>query len=224
MKLKSLFAAIAALTLTFSAQAKETVQITGAELGKWTMDAPAAMQLAKETGKPVFICFTGSDWCGWCKLMDRQVFSTDTWKNYAKDNVVTLWIDFPKQKSLVPDELRPQNDELAKTYKIDGFPTYIIVDAEGTEIGRLGASNTATPEAFIEEYEATVIATQIDTILSAEDVAAYKALKVENDELFTLAEERQEAFRKEMEAIGKKVEANNEKIKQYLKKAVKASK
>lgn len=222
MKLKTFFAA-AALTLSISAQAEE-VQISGAELGKWTMDAPAAMQLAKETGKPVFICFTGSDWCGWCKLMDRQVFSTDAWKDYAKANIVTLWIDFPKEKNRVPDELRPQNDTLAKTYKIDGFPTYVIVDAEGTEIGRLGANNAATPASFIEEYETTVIATQVDKFLPAEDLAAYKALKAENEGLFTTAEQRQEEFRKEMEALGKKVDANNKQMKAYLKKAVEASK
>ena len=65
---KNLLAATAAVCMMGAAFAAEKPATEGAELGKWTMDAPAAQALAKEKGKPLFVNFTGSDWCGWCKL------------------------------------------------------------------------------------------------------------------------------------------------------------
>ncbi|MDO4527847.1 MAG: thioredoxin family protein [bacterium] len=222
MNLKSLLATVAAVTLSISLYAKDDILTQGAEAGKWTMDAPAAMQLAKTTNKPVFMCFTGSDWCGWCKLMDEKVFSTDTWNNYAKDNMVTLWLDFPRNKELVPEALRAKNEELAKNYEVQGFPTYVIADAEGNEIGRLSASREYTPETFIKDFEKIMITTKIEKILSAEDYATYKNLQAENEKLFKQAEERQEAFRQEMKALGTIVEANSAKIEALVEKAAEA--
>lgn len=219
---KTLLATAIALSLSLSLYAKTDIMTQGAEAGKWTMDAPAAMQLSKTSDKPVFICFTGSDWCGWCKLMDENIFSTDTWKNYAKENMVTLWLDFPRNKDLVPEANRAKNEELAKQYNVQGFPTYVITDAEGKELGRLSAGREYTPETFIKDFEKIMTTTQLDKLLSAEDYAAYQSLQAENEKLFKQAEARQEEFRKEMQAIGKIVEANNEKIEALVNKAVEA--
>ena len=68
--------ALAVAALFSAAATAADVADKGAELGKWTSDAPAAQELSKTSGKPLFIQFTGSDWCGWCKLMDGKVFST----------------------------------------------------------------------------------------------------------------------------------------------------
>lgn len=220
MKFKTLFATMAAMTLAMSLYATNDIMTQGAEFGKWTMDAPAAMQLSKESGKPLFICFTGSDWCGWCKLMDEKVFSTDTWKKYSKENMVTVWLDFPRNKDLVPEANRAKNEELAKKYEVQGFPTYVIADADGNEIDRLSASREYTPETFIKDFEKVMIKTKFEELLSAEDYATLTALKAENDKLFKQAEERQEAFRKEMSALAKVVEANNEKIEALADKAL----
>lgn len=224
MKLKALFTCMAAIALTFTLQAKDEILTSGAELGKWTMDIPAAKALSQETNKPIFVCFTGSDWCGWCKLMESKVFSTDTWKAFTKENIVTLWIDFPKDKTLVPEELRAANEAFAKTYRVDGFPTYIIMDAAGNAMGSLGADSKATPESFIKECEAVLITASIDEILSEEDYAAYKALKEENAALQKKAEEVNRAFIKEMGALNKLLKTNDEATKVYIDKAVEISK
>ena len=108
MAKKSMLAAVAAVVLAFGAVAAEKPAVQGAELGAWTMDTPAALALAKETGKPVFLCFTGSDWCGWCKLMEKKVFGTEAWQAYAKENLVLVWLDFPRDQSLVPEEIAPK--------------------------------------------------------------------------------------------------------------------
>ena len=82
--------------------AEGAVATSGAELGKWTMDFDAAKTLAAEKEVPILINFTGSDWCGWCKLMDREVFSKAEWQQYAAESLVLVWIDFPRDKALVP--------------------------------------------------------------------------------------------------------------------------
>jgi thioredoxin-related protein len=215
---------MAAFTLAMTLQAKDDILTSGAELGKWTMDIPAAKTLSQESNKPIFVCFTGSDWCSWCKMMETKVFSTDTWKAFAKENLVTLWIDFPKDKTLVPEKLRAANDAFAKEYRVDGFPTYIIMDAVGNTIGTLGASSKATPEAFIKECEEVLVTTSIDEILSEEDYAAYKALKEENATLQKKVEEVNRAFINEMGALNKLLKTNDNATKVYINKAIEISK
>jgi len=129
----------------------------GAKVGEWTMDFDAAKKLAKEKSLPILMNFTGSDWCGWCKLMDKNVFSTEEWKTYATQNVVTVYIDFPKDKALVPTKLVERNEALSKKFKVGGYPTYILLASDGEkQIGQLGASRTATPESFIQDLQKKV--------------------------------------------------------------------
>ena len=158
MSLRNLIAAgiVSAAAIVASVASAAEVAEKGAELGKWTSDAPAAQELAKKTGKPLFIQFTGSDWCGWCKLMDGKVFSTAEWADYAKDNLVLLYIDFPRGKQQ-SKELEDQNEKLSEQYGIGGVPTYLIVDAQGKQLGQLGASQDATPESFIQAVKETLI-------------------------------------------------------------------
>ncbi len=183
MKLKSLLAVAAALTLSFSAFAATPPATKGAELGKWTMDIPAALELAKTANKPVFINFTGSDWCGWCQMMDKKVFSLPAWETWAQENAVLLWMDFPRDKTLVPDALKPANDALAEQYDIQGFPTYVILGPDGKEVGRLGSDREATPETFIAKIEQLLILLRLEELLSEEDLARYRALEAEQAEL-----------------------------------------
>lgn len=77
----------------------------GAKVGVWTQDYDAAITLAKEKSLPVMLNFTGSDWCGWCKLMDKQVFSTDDWTKWATNNIVLVFLDFPQDRTSSPKSM-----------------------------------------------------------------------------------------------------------------------
>lgn len=134
-----------------------TVAVSGAEVGKWTQDYDAAQKLAAEKTLPILINFTGSDWCGWCMLMDKKVFAQDEWKNFAKDNVVLAYINFPRNKALVPMHFVARNSQLAEKYGIEGYPTYIVLSPDGkTVLGKLGASRDANPKDFIEKFNALI--------------------------------------------------------------------
>jgi thiol:disulfide interchange protein len=126
---------IASASLALWAAAPAT---KGAKVGEWTMDFEAAKTLAKEKNLPILINFTGSDWCGWCQLMDRNVFAKPEWETYARKDLVLVFIDFPQDKAL------------SKQFGVRGYPTYILLASDGaTRLGQLGASRNATPEAFI---------------------------------------------------------------------------
>jgi thiol-disulfide isomerase/thioredoxin len=138
-------------SLGLDARAGE-VATEGATPGAWTMDLEAAQKLAKEKDLPLLLNFTGSDWCGWCKLMDKSVFAEEAWKTYAAQKLVLVTLDFPRDKSIVPEKFVARNRELSEKFGVQGYPTYVVLDADGTtELGRLGAGRDKTPRSFQDE-------------------------------------------------------------------------
>jgi thiol-disulfide isomerase/thioredoxin len=137
------------------AAAEVEFDIDGAAPGRWTMDLDAAKKLAAEKQLPILLDFSGSDWCGWCRIMEENVFTQPAWKTYAQENLVMVFIDFPKDKSRVPDKYTERNNALKNTYAIEGYPTFVVLDSDGeTELGRLGSGRSKTPESFQAELEA----------------------------------------------------------------------
>lgn len=104
---------------------------------EWTTDLPKAVAKAKAEGKLVLVDFTGSDWCGWCIKLKGEVFDTKEFKEYAAKNLVLVEVDFPRRKEL-PSGLKATNQALADKYGIQGFPTLIILDGNGQQVGKLG--------------------------------------------------------------------------------------
>ena len=96
----------------------------------------AKAQAAKEN-KFVLANFTGSDWCGWCIRLKDEVFKKPEFATWAKDKVVLLELDYPRKTEL-PAELKEQNEKLATKYEIQGYPTILLLDAEGEQVGALG--------------------------------------------------------------------------------------
>ena len=151
MKTKTLPLLAAALLALPAAADQSAIPFTGAELGVWTQDYAAATNAAATDGKPVLLDFTGSDWCGWCMLMEEKVFSKPEWKEWAATNVYLVTLDFPRDKSKVPEEFQARNRELSKQYGVRGYPTYIVLDSKGQTLGQLGADRNATPAKFIRQ-------------------------------------------------------------------------
>ena len=115
----------------------------------WLTDFTAAQAAAKAGDKLLLLDFTGSDWCGWCRLLKAEVFSQPEFEAYAKKNLVLLTVDFPRAKPL-SSEVRRQNQTLAQKYAIEGFPTIVILNGDGKQVGLLGYM-PGGPKAFIDE-------------------------------------------------------------------------
>ena len=113
----------------------------------WDDDYDKALAKAKTEKKMVLLDFTGSDWCGWCVKLDKEVFSKPEFKTYAKDNLVLVEVDFPHEKRQ-SKKLKEQNEKLQKDFGVSGFPTIIVLNAEGKQVGKLGYMEGG-PTAFI---------------------------------------------------------------------------
>jgi len=103
----------------------------------WLTDYDQAIKVAAEKKQPVLVDFTGSDWCGWCIRLDNEVFSQEAFLAYAKDNLVLLKLDFPNRKKL-PKEEAARNQALAEKFGVQGFPTIVLLGADGQEKARTG--------------------------------------------------------------------------------------
>jgi protein disulfide-isomerase len=113
----------------------------------WDDDYDKAMAKAKTEQKMVLLDFTGSDWCSWCMKLDKEVFSKKEFRDYARENLVLVEVDFPHGKRQTK-KLKEQNEKLKSEHSIRGFPTIIVLNPEGQKVGQLGYT-AGGPGAFI---------------------------------------------------------------------------
>ncbi|MEI6890531.1 MAG: thioredoxin family protein [Pontiella sp.] len=114
----------------------------------WETDFEKAKTMAKEQDKYILIDFSGSDWCGWCIKLDKEVFQQQAFKDYAKEGLVLMLADFPNDKSKQSAEVIKQNEKLAKEFGVRGFPTVFVLDPDGRIVGKTGYQQGG-PEAYI---------------------------------------------------------------------------
>jgi len=121
---------------------------------EWHTDVKKAIQLSQKEKKPLFLFFTGSDWCGWCIRLQKEVFLKPEFASWAKENVVLLELDFPRRKALAP-EVQQTNNQLMQLFEVRGYPTVWFVKATEKEgkvnFEKLGSSGYVAggPEAWL---------------------------------------------------------------------------
>lgn len=96
-----------------------------------------AQSQAKLADKPILLIFSGSDWCSWCIRLDREVFSQPEFKSWADQHVITFIADFPRNSTQSPEE-RARNQALLEKYGVEGYPTVLLLNADGSVIARTG--------------------------------------------------------------------------------------
>ena len=101
--------------------------------GPWMTDWEAAKAKSKAEDKPILIYLTGSDWCGWCIKLEKEVLTKKPFLDFAKENLILMEADYPKKKEQ-PAELKKQNAALEKKYLKGGYPTVFLLDAEGEKL------------------------------------------------------------------------------------------
>jgi protein disulfide-isomerase len=118
----------------------------------WLNDYKKAQEEAKANNKLLLLNFTGSDWCGWCIKFDKEVWSQQQFKDFARDNLVLVELDFPRRKSQ-PAEVKKQNLELAQHYEVLGFPTIVVLNGSGQKLWQFDGYFPGGPEAFIAQLQ-----------------------------------------------------------------------
>ena len=88
----------------------------------WHDNIDKAITISKEENKPLFLFFTGSDWCGWCIRLQKEVFTTPEFKAWAKEKVILVELDFPRKTPQI-ETIKNQNMQLQQFFAVRGYPT-----------------------------------------------------------------------------------------------------
>ena len=151
----SLFVMTALVNCTKKAEesAPAVKEEAAAELN-WITNLEEGIERAKHENKTVLVNFTGSDWCGWCIKLKAEVFSKKEFIDYANSSLVMVELDFP-QRIEQTQEVKDYNRKTLEKYGVRGFPTIILINGEGKEIGRTGYQQGG-PLAYVEHIKSFI--------------------------------------------------------------------
>lgn len=121
----------------------------------WLVSYEQATKFALKSKRPILINFTGSDWCGWCKRMKAETLGTKEFVHFASSNLLLVELDFPNN---IPqsDEMIRANAAVKSQFKVTGFPTFVLVSADGQELGRQVGYLKGGPPAMIEKLKSWI--------------------------------------------------------------------
>jgi thioredoxin-related protein len=131
--------------------------VTTAIAQEWQTDFANAREIASKEDRPIILVFQGSDWCAPCIKLDREIWSTETFKSYAAKHYVMVKADFPRKKqNALSEEQTKSNAALAEKYNKQGyFPFVVVLDGDGEVLGHSSYKKT-TPENYIKELNAFI--------------------------------------------------------------------
>ncbi len=173
----------------------------------FTDDWDAAMKKAAAEKKTVLALFTGSDWCIWCKRLEGEILSKKEFSDNVGKTFVPVFLDFPSDKSLVPEATAKRNKELSKKYKVRGFPTVLLLDSKGEVLAQTGYDKVS-PEKYLANLNGLV----------KNGPAIKKYIKPYEDKLQGLAKDFNSDVREEMKKNKKDGDKQEEVAKAALKK------
>ena len=132
-------------------------QLSSAFAQEWQTDLNEAQQLAQSQNKTIVLVFSGSDWCAPCIKLEKQIWDTDEFKAYAKDNFVMLRADFPRKKAnKLPEQQAKKNNLLAEKYNPEGyFPLVVVLNKNLSVLGKTGYKSM-TPAEYIEHLNSFI--------------------------------------------------------------------
>lgn len=126
---------------------------------KWETDFDKARQMAVSEKKLILLNFSGSDWCGPCIRLHREIFESQVFENFATDHLVLLNADFPRlKKNRLSKEQQSKNELLAEKYNTEGaFPLTLLLDANGKVLYKWDGLPNGSPENFTNQVKSTVL-------------------------------------------------------------------
>ena len=118
----AVLAVAAVVLLAASTQASE----------EWLTDYDEALAESTRSGKPVFVLFTGSDWCPHCRTLEDRVFATSEFQSWSDEHVVLLMLDLPE--SGISPAVRSERSRICIKYGVRTFPSVLVIDSYGEKI------------------------------------------------------------------------------------------
>lgn len=120
---------------------------------RWLTDWQQAKQESQRAHKTILLNFSGSDWCGPCIRLRKDIFESAAFAQYAQESLVLLNADFPRlKKNALPERQQEQNDQLADTYNKTGhFPLTVLLSEAGIVLKTWDGNPGISPEEFISQ-------------------------------------------------------------------------
>lgn len=119
--------------------------------GEWTEDYADALAAAKLDGRPVLLCFERSDSSPASDLLRRELFEAEDWKAWAASNVFLLRVDFLRNAARQDPKTRAVNEVLAREFKVEQWPSLLLLGADGHPIARPEVRRGAPPAFYIRQ-------------------------------------------------------------------------
>jgi thioredoxin-related protein len=121
----------------------------------WHNNMDDAKQIAKQEHKYILLNFSGSDWCGPCISMHKEIFDGAAFQQFAVDNLVLVNADFPRlKKHQLPAAQQKINDAIAAQYNPNGiFPYTILLNENGKQLKDWEGFSGGSPRSFVEELK-----------------------------------------------------------------------
>jgi thioredoxin-related protein len=128
----------------------------------WETNFEKAKTIASKEHKYILLNFSGSDWCGPCIRMHKELFDNESFKQFAGEKLVMVNADFPRQKkNQLAKDLQKQNDQLADKYNSKGsFPFTAILDAKGNVLRSWDGLPKESADEFLQEVKEVTEAKQ----------------------------------------------------------------
>lgn len=143
MKTKYLFTLLA-LAVAFLALPQQAFAAA-----KWGSSVESAQKTAEKEKKPILVLFTGTAWCGYCQKLEAELLKTKEFEKYVKEKYILVKFEYASMGGKAPKNAKKWQEK----FKISGFPTGVIIDAEGKELGRMGYNNGKKPEDYIKQLK-----------------------------------------------------------------------
>ncbi|WP_089895128.1 thioredoxin family protein [Kriegella aquimaris] len=114
----------------------------------WQEDYNVALEQAEEQHKPLILVFSGSDWCAPCIRLDKEIWQSENFKKFSKENYILYRADFPRKKAnKLSPELTDQNNKLAANFNSKGyFPLVVVLNEKEQVLGETGYKKLSPDE------------------------------------------------------------------------------
>lgn len=101
---------------------------------KWYTNFEQAKKAAAKENKPIFVLFTGSDWCPYCVKLENEILKTSQFRKWARSKAILFIADAKGGAK----NLSAEHRKLMMQFGGGGFPSIFITDPEGKAFGRTG--------------------------------------------------------------------------------------
>ena len=104
----------------------------------WSTNYTATLSKAAKSNKKVLVLFTGSDWCGFCKVLLKNVLSTELFAELAEKHLELVYLDSPSKKVPMPTEQRRYNMQTSQKLRFGGgVPSAVVLNQTGEIVGQI---------------------------------------------------------------------------------------